>query len=199
MKKELLFASAQYIAPATGNNGNKTIYSRIALHPGQLRLLFLVLSILMVTCSTGWANYNPSFGLSPQSHFFATYRYKPLTHNTGVNNIINPFLPISKNNKQLFTDVTLLITNDFYTDFDVMLYNTVLDQYWLVNISPSTYQEELTVPEGTYDITFWPNDMGRNHHYYSVACGPSGGGIGTKFFYGVSITSAMYCNYINIE
>jgi hypothetical protein len=186
MKKELLFASAQCIAPAAGNNGNKTIYSRIALHPGQLRLLFLVLSILMVTCSTGWANYKPSFGLSPQSH-------------TVVNNIINPFLPISKTNKQSFTDVTLLITNDFYTDFDVMLYNTVLDQYWLVNISPSTYQEELTVPEGIYDITFWPNDMGRSHHYYSVACGPSGGGFGTKFFYGVNITSAMYCNYINME
>lgn len=154
------------------------------------KVLFLALSILMVSYSTGWANYKPSFGVSPlpQSHF-----------NNGENNFINPFLPISKNNKRALADVTLLITNDFYTDFDVMLYNTVLDQYWLVNISPNTYQEELTVPEGTYDITFWPNDMGRYHHYYSIACGPSGGAIGTKFFYGVSITSAMYCNYINME
>jgi hypothetical protein len=157
----------------------------------ESRLLFLALSVLMVTCSTGWANYKPSFPVSPasQSNVFTT----------DVKNFINPFLPFSKNNKKTLADVTLLITNDYYTDFDVMLYNTVLDEYWLVNISPNTYQEELTVPEGTYDITFWPNDMGRYHHYYSVSCGPSGGGVGTKFFYGVSITSAMYCNYINIE
>ena len=155
------------------------------------RLFILALSVFMVTCSTGWANYKPSFPVSPasQSNVFTT----------GVKNFINPFQPISKNNKKTLTDVTLLITNYANTDIDVMLWNTVLDEYWFVNISPNAYEEELTVPEGTYDITFWPNDMGKYHHYYSIGCGPSGGAIGTKFFYGATISSAMYCNTIFME
>ncbi len=93
----------------------------------------------------------------------------------------------------------MLITNSANTDIDVMLWNTVLDEYWLVNISPNAYQEELTVPAGVYDVTFWPNDMSKYHHYYLYRCGTSGGGIGTKFFYGVNITTEMYCNTIYME
>ena len=152
--------------------------------------LFWALVILIVTQSTGRANYNSSLWVSrtPQSHF-----------STGGNTITNPFRPISKSNKQSLSDVTLLITNSFSNDFDLLVASTTSDDYYFINIHPNQYQAELTIPEGTYDITFFPDDMGINHHYYSVGCDYSGGGIGTYAFWGVNITSAMYCNYIFIE
>lgn len=153
------------------------------------KVIFLALSILMVSYFTGRANYKPSYSLKPSHQSYIT----------GVNSVVNPFLPVSKNSKKLLTDVTLLISNDYYTDFDVLLTNTATDEYWFVNISPNTYQEELTVPAGTYDIAFWPNDMGKYHHYYSIGCGTAGGGFSSKFFYGVNITTEMYCNYIYME
>lgn len=170
MKKELLFADAACIAPAAGNKAAAIIASRAALRPGKLRLLFLALSMLIIAQSPGRANSRPL-----------------LLH------------PVSKSYKQSLTDVTLLISNSYYTDFDVLLYNTVTDESFLVNISPNAYETPVTVPEGNYEVVFWPNDMGRYHHYYSVACGNSGGGFGTYHFYNVNISSELYCNTIYIE
>ena len=161
--------------------------------------LFLALVILIVTQSAGRANYNSSLWVSrsPQSHFSTTNGNNP--YYTGANNFTNPFRTISKSNKQSLSNVTLLITNSFGNDFDLLVASTTSSDYYFINIHPNQYQAELTIPEGTYDITFFPDDMGINHHYYTVGCDYSGGGIGTYAFWGVNITSAMSCNTIYIE
>jgi len=198
MKKELLFAAEQSTAPATVNNGIGNMYARFTLHTRQLRLLFSTVLLLIVTQSTGWANNNLSAAVnpSPQS-FLSTSRHYLMTE-YGLTDIAIPFRPIS-NKAQSLTDVTLLFTNSFGNDFDVYLYNTVTEVYYDINVNPNSYQKPLTVPEGTYDVFFYPNDMGIYHHYYSFSCGSSGGGIGTKSFYGENISSAIYCNSIFIE
>jgi hypothetical protein len=100
----------------------------------------------------------------------------------------------TKSSKSL-DDVTVEIYSNCWRDVDIWLTNE--DTSYFLNIHPWQTDATITVPEGKYDISIWPNDSNAGYHSFYVGCGNYGGGYPATTFWGVSITPD--CNDIIID
>lgn len=92
----------------------------------------------------------------------------------------------------------LTLSNSGIRDCDVSLYNYEKDTIYYVNIPPGR-DVPFTVPAGTYDVTFWPNDSGSGWHFYSVAGRYWATGTGSMTFTGVYLEQGTGSGSISID
>lgn len=101
---------------------------------------------------------------------------------------------ISSNVKAL-DDVTVEIYSNCWRDVDIWLVND--DTSYFINVHPWQTDATITVPEGKYDVSIWPNDSNAGYHSAYAACNHYGGGYPMITFWGISITSE--CSDIIID
>lgn len=102
---------------------------------------------------------------------------------------------ITSKKGKLLDDVVVGIYSNCWRDVDIWLTND--DTSYFLNIHPWQTDATITVPEGKYDITLWPNDSNAGYHSFYVACNHWGGGYPLMTFWGISVTSE--CNQIIID
>jgi hypothetical protein len=102
---------------------------------------------------------------------------------------------VTSNKGKLLNDVTVEIYSNCWRDVDIWLVND--DTTYFINVHPWQTDGTITVPEGKYDISIWPNDSNAGYHSFNVACNHYGGGYPAITFWGVSVTPE--CNDIIID